>query len=623
VAGPGPNRAALRPGAVKTVPPRQAVPARDRWDLTAVFASAGDWEKLYRELEGRLPGYAEIRGKAGESAAALRRSLDFDLAANRDLERLYLYAHLRADEDLGDQEAQGRLQRIVSLHARLGEASGFLVPEIQAVPPERMREFASDPALEGCGFLLEKILRWGPHTRSAEVEEVLAASGPAVGAVGDAFRQLTDADFRFGTVRDRRGEKAELSHGNFQRFLLSPSRRVRAAAYRAYYREFSRHRHGLAAMLAGSVRGDHFYARARGFSSCRAAALFGDAVGEEVYDGLVEGVRGGLPHLFDYLRFRRRRLGLRKLRPWDVSCPLAGRADFHMEYEEAVSVCLEALAPLGEEYVEVLGRGLREGWVDRYENRGKRSGAYSSSCFDAHPYILLNYDPGSPAGVYTLAHEAGHAMHSWFSNRAQPYRYHAYRIFVAEVASTCNELLLSRLLLRRRRDDPAMRFFILNRDVDNFRATLYRQTMFAEFELALHRAAEEYRPLTLEVMLEAYRGLLADYWGGEMEIDGLLPLECLRIPHFYSAFYVYQYATGLAAASDLASRLSDGDRGAAEAYVGFLSLGGSRHPLDALRAAGVDMASPEPVAAAVAAFAGMVRDLEKTGEETGAGIRAG
>lgn len=590
---------------------RKDVPAADRWDLTEMFADDSAWEVLFREVEERLVGYGAYRGRLGETASILRAALDFDLGLSRDLERLSAYARMSSDEDLGEQEAQARLQRVADLQARAQEAASFLGPEIQAVPGETMRGFLASAELEGYGYLLEQTLRWRPHTRSAEVEEVLAQAAPALGSEGRTFQQLTDADFEFGRVRDAAGRDVPLSHGSFIRFLHSPDRRVRREAYEAYYRQYRLHRNSLAAMLEASARSDFFSARVRGFSSCLAASLFGDDVPESVYLGLIAGVRSGLESLHGYLRLRRERLELDELEIYDTYVPLAGAGDFRMEYDEAVEVCLEALAPLGEEYVGILGRGLRGGWVDRYENRRKRSGAYCCSCYDAHPGILLNYDPESITGLYTLAHEAGHAMHSFLSDRSQPYRYHSYRIFTAEVASTCNEILLSRFLLERRRQDRDLRAYVLNREIDNIRATLYRQTMFAEFELAAHALVEQHSALTLDSMTGIYRGLLEAYFGGIVAIDEFLPLECLRIPHFYSAFYVYKYATGLAAALALAEGVLKAAPGARDAYLDFLSLGGSLPPLECLRAAGVEMTSPEPVQRALGSFSGLVEEFRK------------
>jgi oligoendopeptidase F len=358
------------------------------------------------------------------------------------------------------------------------------------------------------------------------------------------------------------------------------------------------------------VKKDVFYARARKYDNCRAAALFADRVPESVYDALVETVGSRLSALTGYLDFRRDTLGLDELHIYDTYVPLVTDTDFSLPYEQAVNLCAEAMAPLGDEYVSILREGLLGGWVDRYENRGKRSGAYSSGCYDSPPYILLNYDAGNINSLYTLIHEAGHSMHSFLSNRSQPYVTHDYAIFVAEVASTFNETLLSHFLMSHYADNPAMQAYILNREIDNIRATLFRQTMFAEFETQVHAVAENHEPLTLDVFTDIYGRLLEKYFGNRMVIDPQLALECFRIPHFYSAFYVYKYATGISAAISLAQSVLSGEKSATEDYLAFLSLGGSRYPLDALSVAGVDMQHPDAVEHAVSRFEGLVDRLK-------------
>jgi oligoendopeptidase F len=397
--------------------------------------------------------------------------------------------------------------------------------------------------------------------------------------------------------------------------LQNPDREVRKTAFFQYYDAYHRHRHTLSAALSGSVKGDLFYAKARRYPSCRNAALFPDRIPEAVYDNLVTTVREGLPSLFRYLGLRQSTLGLSGLHIYDTYVPIVGDVDFHMPYEEAVDTCISALTPLGKGYTERLRSGLLGGWVDRYENRGKRSGAYSSGCYDSPPYILLNYEASNINSLYTLIHEAGHSMHSLYAKSRQPYVDHGYTIFVAEVASTFNEILLSRHLLERHADDPKMTAFILNREIDNIRATLYRQTMFAEFEQAVHRMAEADQAVTLETLTGEYRRLLDTYFGNCLVIDPPLELECLRIPHFYSAFYVYKYATGISAAIALARVVMDGRPGAVEAYLDFLGKGGSQYPLEQLAEAGVDMASPEPIRAAIGHFAELVDALASALEQ--------
>jgi oligoendopeptidase F len=484
-------------------------------------------------------------------------------------------------------------------------------PEIMAVDPERMAAYLDHAALADYRFYLEKILRLRPHTRSPAEEELLAMSGEMAQTARQVFGQLDNVDLTFGTLADDQGREVELSHGNFTTFLQNPDREVRRKAFFQYYDRYAAHKNTLAAALGGSIRGDLFYARSRSHADCRAAALHGDRIPEAVYDNLVATVRGNLDPLLRYFDFRRRALGLDALHFYDTYVPLVKDVDFNMPYDEAVATCIEALSPLGADYTRTLAAGLNGRWVDRYENRGKRSGAYSSGCYDSPPYILMNYEAGNINSLYTLIHEAGHSMHTHLSCRHQPYVYHNYTIFVAEVASTFNETLLSAHLMAQYREEPCMRAYLLNREIDNIRATLFRQTMFAEFELEIHRLAEAQQPLTLEAVTGIYRDLLEVYFGNRLVIDEALTLECLRIPHFYSAYYVYKYATGISAAIDLANQVMAGAPGARERYLEFLGLGGSRYPLEALTVAGVDMARPASIEQAIAHFERLVGELEE------------
>lgn len=591
------------------IPERKDIPAADRWDLTPLFTNDAEWETLFAAVEQDLARYSAFRGRLHESLDQLRSAIEFDLDLSRRLDRLATYAHLRSDEDKSDQHFLGLYQRVVSLGTRAAEMASFFTPEIQSIPDETMRSFMADRSMAAYRFYLEKILRYKPHTLPPAVEEILAMSGEMAQAPSQIFSQLDNADLRFGTLLDDRGIEVELSHGNFSSFLISPSRELRAKAFFQYYRSYDDHRNTIAASLAASNRKDAFYARVRKFDTCRRASLFSDNVPDEVYDNLIATVKKNCGPLFAYLRLRRKVLGLDELHFYDTYVPIVPDVRFRMPYEEAVDVCVEALQPLGADYTKTLAAGLRGGWVDRYENRGKRSGAYSSGCYDSPPYILMNYREDNINSLYTLIHEAGHSMHSHYSKTNQPYVTSDYTIFVAEVASTFNEILLSHHLLERYRDDRTMTAYILNREIDDIRATLFRQTMFAEFEARTHHQVEEHQPLTLDTMRIIYRELLSDYFGDTIVIDDDLTLECLRIPHFYSAFYVYKYATGISAAIALAEGVLAGRSGARDAYLRFLTLGGSRFPLDELREAGVDMTSPKPVEDAIAHFSGLVDRL--------------
>ncbi|NDA09355.1 MAG: oligoendopeptidase F, partial [Verrucomicrobia bacterium] len=474
-------------------------------------------------------------------------------------------------------------------------------------------KIVTDSCLQEWVGKLERIRRARPHILQDGEERLMALAAPALGGPDEIFSQLTNVDFRFGTVRDEDGSEIELSHGTFASLLQRQSAEVRRTAWKQYYTEFEQHAFSLAATLASSVKGDVFRAKARKYPSARAQSLFPDRVPEKVYDNLVATVRKNLKPLQRYHRLRRKVLGLKELKSADLQVPLVAAAKRKTKYEEAADLVTMACRPLGGEYQKVLGEGLGKArWVDRYENRGKRSGAFSSGSYQNPPYILMNYREDVLSDVYTLAHEAGHSMHTWMSHRAQPYQDAHYPILLAEVASTFNEELLTHHLLEGpAREDKTLRAYILNRQIDDIRGTLYRQVMFAEFERRIHEAEETGVALTLDFFRICYRELLEAYLGEAMEIEAPLELECLRIPHFYSAFYVYKYAIGISAAMALSDKVLAGDGHAVQRVHGFLKSGGSRPPLETLRAAGVDMESPEPVEAALALFERRVEELEK------------
>ena len=599
----------------QTIPDRKDIPDGYKWDLSPLFESDDPWEELFIEAEKDLAKFQSFKGSLQESAENLHTAISFHLAYIRRLEKLYTYAHLKSDEDKSNQHYLGLLQKSMNLYARSSEAASFMVPEIQSIADERIREFMQQPILSEYTFYLEKILRFKPHTLDEQVEQILALSQEVTQASGQVFGQLDNADLRFGFIEDENGKTVELSHANFTTMLMNPDRKIRRNAFKQYYKAYEDHQNTLAATLTYSVKRDQFYARVRNFESCRAAALFADNVPESVYDNLVATVRGNLEPLFKYFRLRKKVLGFADLHFYDTYVPMVPDVEFEMPYDTAVDVGCEALAVLDGTYTDTLRDGLLGGWVDRFENRGKRSGAYSSGCFDSPPYILLNYESANLNSLYTLVHEAGHSMHSYLSKKHQPYVYHDYTIFVAEVASTFNEILLGKFLMDRYRDDPRMRAYILNREIDNIRATLFRQTMFAEFEYLTHSIIESNQPLTLDVITEKYRQLLDAYFGDSIVIDSELTLECLRIPHFYSAFYVYKYATGISAAIALANQVLDGSVDRRDAYLNFLKMGGSQFPLDELMEAGVDLHSPEPIQRAIDHFGGLVGQLELAVEQ--------
>ena len=595
----------------KHVPSRQEVAEQDTWNLSPLFRSDKAWQRACREAEELYPKFAAFRGRLGRSAKVLRECCDFECSLSRLIDKIGVYAHLRHSEDVANPVCQGMLARFTFIATRAGEAASYIPPEIQAIPKAKMGAFLKDPLLEPYKFNLQKLLRFKPHILSEKEERLLAMQGEVAQTPSKVFDQLSDADMKFGTVIDETGCEVELTQGSFRTLLESPKRSVRKEAFDKYYAVHEGHGNTLAAALAGSVLQDVYNARARNFPSAREAALFGDKVPVAVYDSLIAAVRGELPTLYRYFEIRRRALRVKELHTYDNYASIVRTEKVSIPYEEAVATISDALAPLGDAYVRTVREGLSGArWVDKYENRNKHSGAYSSGCYDSPPYILMNYKDEVLDSVFTLAHEAGHSMHSHYSRAAQPYQYSDYTIFVAEVASTFNEQLLAQHLFskvksRKRRTE------LINKEIDEIRGTIIRQTMFAEFEKNIHALAEAGEPLTLEVFRTGYRALLDAYFGPDFAIDPVLELEGLRIPHFYRAFYVYKYATGLSAAIALARNVIGGGEKERRRYLGFLQSGGSKYPLDQLRDAGVDLAKPDAVSQAMARFRELVDELDE------------
>ena len=596
-------------GAVSTLKSRSEVPAGDTWDLTPIFADDAAWEAEFSDLASRYEGIHAFKGTLGKSATDLDAALNFESSLDRSTERLAQYAGLRLSEDSSNADALDRDGRLSSLCAKISEACSWVAPEIQEIPDATFVEFLADPQLADWKTSLQRLRRLKPHILSNKEERLISLSMPAIGGHHETFSQLTNVDMTFGSVRNDRGQEVELTQSSFSSLLQRPDRSVRKEAFEKFYTEFTSHRYTLASSLASSIKGDVFLAKARHYPSAREASLFPDNVPVAVYDSLIEAVRSRLPVLHKYYALRQRVFNLPDLHVYDTYAPLVSAVQSDVPFDEAIGMVLQSLRPLGAEYTETLGRGLREErWCDRYENKGKRSGAFSYGTYQAPPYILMNYKQDVFSDIYTLAHEAGHSMHTWYSRKTQSFQNYHYPIFLAEVASTFNEILLTEQLLAETKD-RSMRAYLINRQIDDLRGTLFRQTMFAEFEKLSHAAEESGAALTLESFRKMYRSLLDTYFGSGVVIDEELELECLRIPHFYSAFYVYKYATGISAAITLADQvLKTGDT---ERYFGFLKSGGSKFPIETLAEAGVNMGSPEPVNAALALFERRVMELEE------------
>ncbi|MBN2051242.1 MAG: oligoendopeptidase F, partial [Spirochaetales bacterium] len=555
-----------------------------------------------------IPRLESFRGSLGTSAEALKNCLDATTESERLSERLGYYAHLRLSEDGGNNTAQDRFARYMSVASKMEAAASYQRSEIMAIPKERMDAFLAEDILSEYIIPLRKIIRFRPHILSEKEEHLLALQSEANQTAQKTYSALTDVDLDFGTLKTKEGEKP-LSQASFASFMLHPDRALRQEAYTQFYTAFEKHKNTLSSLLAGSVHLDIYHARARNYPSARAAALFPDKVPEGVYDNLISAVHDRLEAVHGYYRLRKELLHLDTLRHYDVYVPLVKDVQVKHTWDEAVETILEALQPLGSEYTDTLSRGLRGRWADRYENKGKRSGAFSAGSYDGDPYILINYKEDVLRDVFTLAHEGGHSMHSWYSVRYNPFQYYQYSIFEAEVASTFNEQLLAAHLLKKA-DSPSLKAYIIGKQVDDIIATLIRQTMFAEFEKKIHETTEQGGALTVEFLRKTYRSLLETYFGPAMVFEDLSDLEALRIPHFYRAFYVYKYATGLSAAVTLADEVLQGSKAERDRYLSFLSSGGSHYPLEALRKAGVDMERPEPIYKTLDRFADMVKNLE-------------
>lgn len=589
---------------------RDQVDAADTWELESIYPDEEAWEAAAARLGEQLATVAAHRGMLGESPMGMLIGLDDAMKARLTLEHLMTFAALRRDENTTDAAALARYERATALAIQGAEAMAYIEPEILAIDGGRLDEFVASPVLQKYRFLLEDLSRRRPHIRSIEVEEVLAQGADIARTASDAFGALDNADLTYGTVHDDEGREVELTKARYALLLESQNREVRREAHERLSDAYLAHRYTLASLHAGSVRKDVFYARVHNYPSARAAALFDNNIPESVYDSLLEAVKDARPALERFLKLRARALGINQLALYDLRVPLAPTPRKHYAFAEAVETVLSGLDPLGQTYVDDLAVGFGSRWVDVHETKGKRSGAYSWGAYGVHPVILMNWN-GTLSDVFTLAHEAGHAMHSFYADASQPYHEAQYTIFLAEIASTLNEVLLTwHLLEETPEDDLLTRFDLLNRFADMLFGTLITQALYADFELETHRRAEAGEPLTVDVLSDLFSELQRTYLPG-VEIDAGAGVRWGRIPHFYRAFYVYQYATGVSAAVALAQKIRDDGEPAAEAYREMLKAGGSDYSLNILRRAGVDLTSPESVRTALEELERTVIEMER------------
>ena len=575
------------------------------WDLTQIFADDAAWEEAYHEAVATVQTVPAVKGTLGKSAEDLKKGLDVLYDAMHKAELVYVYTMLRKSLDNGDAKSQEMSGRAMMLFTRLSAAAAFLEPEILAINGDVLAGYLKEDCLAGYRHIVEDIGRARPHTLDEEKEKMLALLSEVSSSSDEPFDMFESVDMTFPTIKNEKGEEVTLSHGSFGAYRESSDRNVRRESFEKYFGEFKKYINTLAAIYGNSVKFDNYYTKVRGYETACHRALFASNVPVSVYDNLVNSLHDALPIMKRYLQLRKKVLGLDELHMYDLYCPIVAECDAEMTYEEAKKMVREACAPLGQRYQELLDRAYNERWIDVYETKGKTTGAYSCGVYDVHPYVLLNFS-GTFDDAFTLAHELGHAMHSFFSSEKQDFANHEYKIFVAEVASTVNEVLMTRHLLATE-TDPAKKAYLLNHFLEGFRTTVFRQTLFAEFERKAHDLNQQGVPLTAETLNKVYRELNELYYEGAV-VDELQDIEWARIPHFYRAFYVYQYATAFCASvSIVRSILETGD---ASAYLEFLATGGSDYPINELKIAGIDMTDPSVVNNAMKEMDKALTDLE-------------
>ena len=577
-----------------------------QWDLSPIFENREAWDKAYREAEKAVAKLPELENTLKVSPQQMRAGLDRIYQTMQRVERVYLYASLLKNSDNGDGEYQRMEGMATNLYVAMSTACAFVDPEILSMPEETLLQFLDTADLAPYRHILGDVNRARAHTLDAAGEKMLAMLSDAADTADNCFTMLESVDMEFPKIRDEAGREVQLTHGNYGIFRVSADQRVRRESFEAYHGTFKKYINTLAAMYAGSVKMDTYYTRVRDYGSACERALFASNVPLQVYDSLVEAVHGALPAMERYLALRKRVLGLDELNMYDLYCPMVEDIDLKLDYEQAKALVLAAVEPMGEEYCGLIRRAFDERWIDVYENKGKTTGAFSCGVYGVHPYVLLNFS-GTLEDAFTLAHELGHSMHSYFSDHAQDYPNHDYRILVAEVASTVNEVLLTKYLLRNELD-PKRRAYILNHFLEGFRTTVFRQTLFAEFERRTHDLYQSGEPLTAETLCKVYRELNDLYYAGAVNNE-LQDVEWARVPHFYTAFYVYQYATGFCSAVAIAAQILES--GDASRYLTFLRTGGSMYPIDELKLAGVDLTQPETVRRALAVFSDSLEEFEK------------
>lgn len=595
---------------VKRLPARSEVSVEDTWRLEDIYSSNDEWEKEFKEVKELIPQVKDFMGKLNQSSDKLYEALSFQDELLQKLSKLYTYAHMRYDQDTTDSFYQGLDDRIKNLYSQAASALAFIVPEILTIEEQTINSYLEEKQeLKLYRHALDEINLQRPHVLSAEQEALLAQAGEILNASSTTYGMLNNADLEFPSIKDENGEEVEITHGRYIRFLESEDQGIRRDAFKAVYSTYGKFQNTFASTLSGTVKKDNFSAQVRNYESARHAALSANNIPETVYENLVETVNAHLPLLQRYIKLRKKVLGVDELHMYDLYTPLVKNVKMKISFEAAKDMILKGLSPLGQEYIDVLNEGFENRWVDVHENKGKRSGAYSSGSYGTNPYILMNWQD-NVNNLFTLAHEFGHSVHSYYTRKTQPYAYGGYSIFVAEVASTCNEALLNDYLLKTT-EDPQERLYLLNHYLEGFRGTVFRQTMFAEYEHLIHKKAQNNEPLTPEILSKEYYELNKKYFGEEnLVLDEEIGLEWARIPHFYYNYYVFQYATGYSAATALSKQILEEGEPAVTRYLEFLKAGSSDYPIEVLKKAGVDMTSKKPIEDACKVFEQKLIEME-------------
>ncbi|CCL35565.1 oligoendopeptidase F [Clostridioides difficile] len=588
---------------------RSTIEEKYKWKIDKMYSSKEEIEKDISKVKNLIQEVKEYKGKLSESKENLYKVLNISENASRIVQNLYVYTHMKQHEDTRINDNQGRATKTEMLSTDLGVATSYIVPEILAIEENKLSEYLKDEKLSFYTKYIKDILRDKPHTLSEREEEILAATSELSTIPENVYDMLAYADMEFPEIEDEEGNKVKLSHSNYSLFIKSKNSRVRKDAFEGEFSTYEKYKNTFASTLYGGIKSEIFYAKTRKYNSAIEASLFSDDVSLDVYNNLISAIDKSIPNLNKYVELKKKFLGLNEIHMYDLYVPLTDKFDMDIPYDKAQDIILEALKPLGEEYLKVIKSAFDEGWIDVYDNEGKKGGAYSWGSYDSHPYILMSYK-NDLNSLFTLIHELGHSVHSHYSRTSQPFLYSDYKIFVAEVASTLNELLLINYLLENSKSKDET-IYLLNYYLEQFRTTVHRQTMFAEFEKIVHQRVESGEPLTADEFTNIYYKLNEKYYGKSAIVDKQIGIEWARIPHFYSNFYVYKYATGFSAASALSKQILSEGSTAVDRYINFLKSGGSEYPLEQLKSAGVDMTKKESIEEALNVFAELVNKLEK------------